>query len=139
VGWGSEIRITGQVLGGYVPTNSNLLRLNVGIGRIGQIEGLPDIQPNGDFVILWKFNPGHGVVVHPWFAVATLSESAFPYSRASSNRVTITLGKRAPQQQQHPQHRAHHRRTATKKTSNASHRVAHQHHKTKRTRRDKRR
>ena len=55
VPWGSEIRVTGQVIGGYVPTNSNLLRLNVGIGRIGRIEGLPDIRPNGRFLIVWKF------------------------------------------------------------------------------------
>ena len=58
VPWGSEIRVTGQVLGGYVPTNSSLLRLNVGIGRIGQIEGLPDIRPNGRFLIVWKFVAG---------------------------------------------------------------------------------
>ena len=95
VRWGSEIRITGRVLGGYVPTNSNLLRLNVGIGRIGQIEGLPDIQPNGQFVIVWKFNAGQGVI-HPWFSVGTLSESAFPYGPANSRRVTVTLGKRTP-------------------------------------------
>ena len=44
VPWGSTLRITGRVLGGYVPTNSNLLRLNVGIGRIGHLEGLPKIE-----------------------------------------------------------------------------------------------
>ena len=135
VRWGSEIRITGQVLGGYVPTNSNLLRLNVGIGRIGQIEGLPDIHPNGDFVIIWKFNPGRGVV-HPWFSVATLAESAFPYSRASSNRVAVTLGKRAAH---HHHRRTKHRRTAKKRKTNGAHRPARLHHKTKRTKRAKRR
>jgi hypothetical protein len=93
VPWGSEIRITGQVLGGYVPTNSNLLRLNVGIGRIGQIEGLPEIQPNGDFMIVWRFDSGSGVV-RPWFSVGRLAEAAFPYSPGTSNRVTLTLGKR---------------------------------------------
>jgi hypothetical protein len=95
VPWGSVIRITGRVLGGYVPTNSNLLRLNVGIGRIGHIEGLPDIQPEGTFSIVWKFNAGAGVV-RPWFAVSTLSESAFPYAPASSNRVIVTLGEPTP-------------------------------------------
>jgi hypothetical protein len=129
VRWGSEIRITGQVLGGYVPTNSNLLRLNVGIGRIGQIEGLPDIQPDGHFVIIWKFNSGRGVL-HPWFSVATLAESAFPYSRASSNRVTITLGQRAANnnnnnknQQQQPHRRRHHR-IKHQKTTRLGHRTA---------------
>ena len=67
------------------PVNSNLLRLNVGIGRIGHLEGLPEIQPDGRFLIVWKFDPGHGVL-HPWFSVGTLSESAFPWAprRASA-------------------------------------------------------
>jgi hypothetical protein len=95
VPWGSKIRITGQVLGGYVPVNSNLLRLNVGIGRIGQLEGLPEIQPDGRFLIVWKFNAGHGVL-HPWFSVGTLSESAFPWAPGTSKRVVVTLGKRTP-------------------------------------------
>ena len=95
VPWGSEIRVTGQVLGGYVPTNSSLLRLNVGIGRIGQIEGLPDIRPNGRFLIVWKFVAGRGVI-HPWFSVGTLAEAAFPYAPGTSKRMVVTLGKRTP-------------------------------------------
>ena len=71
VPWGSTIRITGRVLGGYVPTNSTLLRLNVGIGRIGHLVGLPKIDPDGRFVIVWKFDRGQGVL-HPWFSVGTL-------------------------------------------------------------------
>jgi hypothetical protein len=121
VPWGSVIRITGRVHGGYVPTNSNLLRLNVGIGRIGHIEGLPDIKPDGKFAIMWKFNAGAGVV-RPWFAVATLSESAFPYAPASSNRVTVTLGKRTPLAAKHhkakrhkPKHHTAKRRRRAKK------------------------
>src|SRR5262249_15679742 len=90
VPWGSNIRGTGRVLGGYVPTNSNLLRLNVGIGTIGQLEGLPQIRPDGRFVIVWKFDPGHGVL-HPWFSVGTLAESAFPYAPTTSKRIVVTL------------------------------------------------
>ncbi len=93
--WGSIIRITGRVRGGYVPTDSKLLQLNVEIGRIGHIEGLPDIRPNGSFVILWKFDAGQGIA-HPWFSVATLPEAAFPYSPGSSNRATMTLGEATP-------------------------------------------
>ena len=95
VPWGSEVRITGRVLGGYVPANSNLLRLNVGIGRIGHLEGLPKIKPDGRFVIVWKFDPGYGVL-HPWFSVGTLSESAFPYGPGTSKRIVITLGEPTP-------------------------------------------
>jgi len=109
--WGSRLRITGRVLGGYVPTNSNLLRLNVGIGRIGHLEGLPEIQPNGRFVIVWRFNAGHGVL-HPWFSVGTLSESAFPYAPGTSKRVIVTLGEHTPAAAappaRHHRHRARH-------------------------------
>jgi len=103
VPWGSKIRVTGRVLGGYVPTNSNLLRLNVGIGRIGHLEGLPQIQPDGRFVIVWKFDPGHGVL-HPWFSVGTLAESAFPWAPGTSKRIVITVGEPTP-----PPPRRHHR------------------------------
>ena len=110
VPWGSTIRITGQVVGGYVPINSNLLRLNVGIGRIGHLEGLPEIQPDGRFLIVWKFDAGHGVL-HPWFSVGTLSESAFPWVPATSKHVVVTLGKRTPVVAAKHHHRRHsHRR-----------------------------
>jgi len=130
--WGSQIRITGQVLGGYVPTNSNLLRLNVGVGRIGQIEGLPAIQPDGQFVILWKFDRGHGVI-HPWFSVSTLSETAFPYTPAGSNRVVVTLGKRARHHRKHRQVIT--RLTGTTHAKTTTHHKHHRHHKKKAKRR----
>ncbi|MGH2894060.1 MAG: hypothetical protein ACRDPM_12460, partial [Solirubrobacteraceae bacterium] len=113
VPWGSKIRITGRVFGGYVPTKSNLLRLNVGIGRIGQLEGLPRIKRNGQVVIVWKFDAGHGVL-HPWFSVGTLAESVFPYAPATGKRVVVTVGERTPIA-------THHRRAAR-----------HHHHKRKR-------
>jgi hypothetical protein len=111
VPWGASIRVVGQVLGGYVPANSKLLRLNVGIGRIGHIEGLPDIQASGRFVIVWKFDQGHGIL-HPWFSVATLPEAAFPYAPGTSRQVTLTLGEPTPRVMVKPHHgrRSAHRR-----------------------------
>jgi hypothetical protein len=123
VPWGSEIRVTGQVLGGYVPTNSNLLRLNVGIGRIGHIEGLPDIRPNGRFLIVWKFVAGRGVI-HPWFSVGTLAEAAFPYAPGTSKHMVVTLGMRTPVSSRRHRSAKHTHRTGTR------HRK--RHHKTKR-------
>ena len=70
-------------------------RLNVGIGRIGHLEGLPKIEPDGRFVIIWKFNPGQGVL-HPWFSVGTLSESAFPYAPGTSKKIVVTVGEPTP-------------------------------------------
>ena len=122
VPWGSVIRITGQVVGGYVPAGSNLLRLNVGIGKIGQIVGLPHIRPDGRFVIIWRFDAGEGVI-HPWFSVGTLSEAAFPFAPGTSRRITVTLGKPTP-------HAKHHRRAHHHKAT---------HHKHKHKRRGKRR
>jgi hypothetical protein len=116
VPWGASIRIFGRVLGGYVPTNSKLLRLNVGIGRIGHIEGLPNIRRSGRFVIVWRFNPGRGVL-HPWFSVGTLSEAAFPYAPGTSKRVAVTLGEPTPRRRprgqaaprRHERHLRHHK------------------------------
>jgi hypothetical protein len=106
VPWGSEIHVTGHVLGGYVPTNSNLLRLDIGIGRIGHIEGLPQILPSGRFLIVWKFDRGQGVV-HPWFSVSTLSEAAFPYAPGTSRRLVVTLGQRTPVAAEHHKSKRH--------------------------------
>jgi hypothetical protein len=111
VPWGALIRITGRVLGGYVPPNSKLLRLNVGIGRIGHIEGLPDIQPDGRFVILWRFDAGRGIL-HPWFSVATLPEAAFAYAPGTSPQVSVTLGRPTPRAPTRRKHRRHHHKTA---------------------------
>jgi hypothetical protein len=112
VPWGSEIRVTGRVLGGYVPTNSSLLRLNVGIGRIGHIEGLPRIRHDGRFLIVWKFVAGRGVI-HPWFSVGTLAEAAFPYAPGTSKHMVVTLGKRTPiarHRHRHPAKPKHHKK-----------------------------
>jgi hypothetical protein len=117
VPWGSEIHVTGRVLGRYVPTNSNLLRLDVGVGRLGHIEGLPHILPNGRFLIVWIFDRGQGVI-HPWFSVSTLSEAAFPYAPGASKRVIITVGERTPAAAKHHKsrrHRGRHHKTRRKK------------------------
>jgi hypothetical protein len=114
VPWGSTLRITGQVLGGYVPTNSNLLRLNVGIGRIGHLVGLPKIGPDGRFVIVWRFDRGSGVL-HPWFSVGTLSESAFPFAAGTSRRIVITLGEPTPRRAAVKHHHRAHRPKADRK------------------------
>ena len=104
-----------------MPTNSNLLRLNVGIGKIGHLEGLPKIDPDGRFVIIWKFNPGQGVL-HPWFSVGTLSESAFPYAPGTSKEIVVTVGEPTP----------------AGTVAKGHHRTARKRHKHKRTRKRRR-
>ena len=46
-------------------------------------------------MIVWKFDRGSGVL-HPWFSVGTLSESAFPFAPGTSSRIVITLGEPTP-------------------------------------------
>ena len=44
--WGSTVRITGRVLGGYIPASSKLLRLDlgvVGIPGLSKIQGIPNV------------------------------------------------------------------------------------------------
>ena len=45
--WGSTVRITGRVLGGYIPSSSKLLRLDlgvVGIPGLSKIQGIPNVS-----------------------------------------------------------------------------------------------
>ena len=49
--WGSTVRITGRVLGGYIPASSKLLRLDlgiVGIPGLSKIQGIPNVAPGRD-------------------------------------------------------------------------------------------
>ena len=63
--WGSTVRITGRVLGGYVPASSKLLRLDlgaVGIPGLSKIQGIPNISPDGQFTTTYTFAHASGVV-----------------------------------------------------------------------------
>lgn len=79
-----------------------------------------EIHPDGHFVIVWKFNPGRGVL-HPWFSVGTLAEAAFPYAPGTSRRIFVALGGPTPpaavrhrhhaaSQHRHRKHRKRHKR-----------------------------
>ena len=49
--WGSTVRITGRVLGGYIPATSKLLRLDlgiVGIPGLSKIQGIPNVCAGRD-------------------------------------------------------------------------------------------
>ena len=95
VPWGGHIRITGRVLGGYIPAGSNILRLLFGDGPHPHTIGVPRISPDGRFSISVKWSAGQGVV-HYWFAVATLAEGDYPYAPNVSKRVGVTVGLPTP-------------------------------------------
>jgi hypothetical protein len=88
--WGGTIRISGRVLGGYVPSGK-LLRLRIGVAGVRGTVGIPSVRGDGRFRTRWTFSSGHGVVRY-WFSVSTLSEADYPYAPASSRRVYVTVG-----------------------------------------------
>ena len=88
------IRISGRVLGGYIPgADQQLLRLRIGVVGIPGVQstiGIPDIAPNGRFHTTWTPAPGNGTV-HFWFCVSTLHEADFPFAPGNSRRVDVTV------------------------------------------------
>jgi hypothetical protein len=93
--WGGTLTIRGQVLGGYIPANpvvvSQLLRLRIGHGKAFTTIGIPLVDRNGNFQTTYTFNTGRGRA-HFWFTVSTLTETNYPYSPASSRRITVRVG-----------------------------------------------
>ena len=96
--WGSTVRITGRVLGGYIPASSKLLRLDlgiVGIPGLSKIQGIPNISPDGTFTTTYTFAHYQGVVRF-WLQVSSLAEADFPFAPAHSRRWIVTVGVSAP-------------------------------------------
>jgi hypothetical protein len=89
--WRGRVRISGRVLGGYVPLGEKLLRLRIGVAGVRQTFGIADVRPDGRFHTTFKFSPGDGTVRY-WFSVSTLRVANYPYAPASSRRVTVTVG-----------------------------------------------
>jgi hypothetical protein len=93
--WGSRIRISGRILGGYIPASqtavSQLLRLRIGVQGISQTAGIPDVTRDGHFRTSYCFNSGHGVA-HFWFSVSTLYETDYPFAPSGSKRARVTVG-----------------------------------------------
>ncbi|HUA49034.1 MAG TPA: hypothetical protein VMA77_27615 [Solirubrobacteraceae bacterium] len=96
--WGSRVRITGRVLGGYIPASSKLLRLDlgvVGIPGLSKIQGIPNVSPDGTFTTTYKFARYQGVARF-WLQVSSLPEADFPFSPSASKRWIVTVGVPAP-------------------------------------------
>jgi hypothetical protein len=108
--WGSTVRITGGVLGGYIPASSKLLRLDlgaVGIPGLSKIQGIPNVSPDGRFTTTYTFAHAYGVVRF-WLMVSSLPEADFPFAPAHSRRAVVTVGVPAPRSSS-SSHRRHHR------------------------------
>ena len=110
--WGSTVRITGRVLGGYIPTSSKLLRLDlgvVGIPGLSKIQGIPNVSPDGGFATTYTFAHAYGVVRF-WLMVSSLPEADFPFAPAHSRRLVVTVGVPAPRSSSSHRRHHHHRR-----------------------------
>lgn len=118
--WGRTVRITGRVVGGYIPASSKLLRLDlgiVGIPGLSKIQGIPNVAPDGTFTTTYKFARYQGVVRF-WPRVSSLAEADFPWAPAHSRRVIVTVGVPAPSprvvaSRPHHHHKHKHRARAT--------------------------
>ena len=116
--WGRMVRVTGRVLGGYIPASSKLLRLDlgvVGIPGLSKIQGIPNVSPDGTFTTTYKFARYQGVVRF-WLQVSSLAEADFPFSPSHSRRWIVTVGVPAPTTAathvRHRRARRRHRRSA---------------------------
>jgi hypothetical protein len=121
--WGSTVRITGRVLGGYIPASSKLLRLDlgiVGIPGLSKIQGIPNVAPDGTFITTYKFGRYQGVVRF-WLQVSSLAEADFPWAPAHSRRVIVTVGVPAPSPplaaRPHHHHKHKHKHRARARTA----------------------
>jgi hypothetical protein len=113
VAWGGTIRITGQLLGGYLPPGGALVRLRIGYGSAYTTYGVQEhVLGNGRFSTTYTFGVGDPSIYRVyWFQIATLPMGNYPYEPAASRRLTVVVGGQprvAAAARPHGQH--HHRR-----------------------------
>ena len=94
VAWGGTVRITGQLLGGYLPAGGALVRLRIGTGRSYQTYGVQEhVTGSGRFSTTYTFGAGlPGVFASFSFQVATLPMGDYPYRPAASGRRSVLVG-----------------------------------------------
>lgn len=124
VAWGGTVRITGQLLGGYLPPGGALVRLRIGQGRTFQTYGVQEhVTGRGRFTTTYTFGAGYaGILKSFWFQIATLPMGDYPYAPAASGRRSVLVGghprpPRAPRRHhkharphKHPRHRVNYRK-----------------------------
>jgi hypothetical protein len=113
VAWGGTVRITGQLLGGYLPAGGALVRLRIGQGSTYQTYGVQEhVTGDGRFTTTYTFGAGYaGIFKSFWFQIATLPMGDYPYAPAASGRRSVVVGGHPrPPQQQRKHHRTRRRR-----------------------------
>jgi len=94
VPWGGTVRITGQLIGGYLPPSGALVRLRIGHGPSYQTYGVQEhVTGNGRFTTTYTFGAGYaGIFKSFWFQIASLPVSDYPYAPAASGRRSVLVG-----------------------------------------------
>ena len=94
VAWGGTVRITGQLVGGYLPPGGALVRLRIGQGSSYQTYGVQEhVTGNGRFTTTYTFGAGYaGIFKSFWFQIATLPMGDYPYAPAASGRRSVLVG-----------------------------------------------
>ncbi len=92
--WGGTVRITGQLVGGYLPAGGALVRLRIGIGSVYQTYGVQShVTGNGRFTTAYTFGAGDAALHRAYFfQIATLPMGDYPYAAAASGRRTVLVG-----------------------------------------------
>ena len=94
VAWGRTVRITGQLVGGYLPRGGALVRLRIGLGSRYQTYGVKEhVTGNGRFTTTYTFGRGLARILRRfWFQIATLPMGNYPYAPAASGRRYVLVG-----------------------------------------------
>jgi hypothetical protein len=91
--WGAKIRISGQLLGGYVPTSGELVVLYIGWGGGHAEIGHLYTDRRGRFAAPYQFLRGNGTVRY-WIWAESAKESDYPYAPATSGSIPIVVSQR---------------------------------------------
>ena len=94
IAWGGTVRITGQLLGGYLPPGGALVRLRIGEGSSYQTYGVKEhVTGNGRFTTTYTFGSGPSRILKRfWFQIATLPMADYPFAPAASPRRFVLVG-----------------------------------------------
>ena len=97
VAWGGTVRITGRLVGGYLPPGGALVRLRIGQGSSYQTYGVQEhVTGNGRFTTTYTFGAGYaGIFEELLVPDRDLADGRLPL-RAGRVRAPIRGGWRAP-------------------------------------------
>jgi hypothetical protein len=92
------VRLTGRLVGGYLPAGGALVRLRIGLGSAVTTYGVREhVGGRGRFSTSYTFGAGVPAVHRSfWFQVASLPMGDYPYAPAGSRRLSVAVGGHPP-------------------------------------------